>query len=316
LNASSSFRPTASIAALTARAALLRDIRQFFADRAVLEVHTPVLDRAGAVDPAIDCVAASANRQPMWLRTSPEFFHKRLLAAGAPDLYELGPVFRDGEQSRKHAVEFYLLEWYRRGLSALELMAEVAALVETVCPGRFSFKTVHYAELFATTLNIDVFAFHPDQALELLPEAVDLAPRLSRDDWLNLLLTHRIEPALPATQATFVYRYPASQAALAQLTAGDPRTAERFELYLGPLELANGYYELADAAEQQARFNNDQAERTRLGKTSPPIDQQLIAALNHGLPPVAGVALGFERLLMVQQGWNEISAAQAFGSAD
>ncbi|GAB1595947.1 EF-P lysine aminoacylase EpmA [Lysobacter sp. PAGU 2638] len=301
-----------------------RRIRDFMAARGVLEVETPVMSRAGNTDPNIASFAVDFSGRTdgaprtRWLRTSPEFALKRLLASGVGDCYELGRVFRDGEAGGRHNPEFTMLEWYRVGIDHVELAREVADLVEQCLAlvGRTArVDETTYGALFHSRLGIDA---HRDD-IEILRAAlgdVRIDPDgLSRDDWLDLLMTHRIQPTFAADTIHVVHDYPASQCALARVRDGDPAVAERFEIYLGPLELANGYHELTDAAEQRRRFDADIARRNMHGTAAVPRDDALLDALANGLPACAGVALGVDRLLMALQGTPRIADVLAFDFA-
>jgi lysyl-tRNA synthetase class 2 len=250
-----------------------------------------------------------------WLRTSPEFALKRLLAAGVGDCYELGRVFRDGEAGGRHNPEFTMLEWYRIGWDHQRLTDEVATLVNTALAlvGRSAtLRRVAWRELYRERLGIDPLSAS-DEALRHALGDVHIDPEgLKRDDWLDLLLTHRLQPSFAGNEMLAVYDYPASQAALARIRPGNPPVAERFELYLGPLELANGYHELTDPAEQRARFNRDIELRLTRGAPMPPIDENLLASLQSGLPDCAGVALGVDRLLMAMLQVTSIDSVLAF----
>lgn len=305
---------------LRQRAALYRLVRDFFAARGVLEVETPILSVAGNTDPAIDgFVARPAERpdgEPYWLRTSPEYPLKRLLAAGLGDCYELGRVFRAGESGRRHHPEFTMLEWYRVGWDHLRLADEVVELVGLALGsvGRaMPVCRISYRALFRDVTGLDPFTAG-DAELEAALEPFDVRGTLDRDDRLNLLLTHVVEPALPAERITVVHGFPPSQAALARIGPGGEDglpEAKRFEVWIGRMELANGYHELADAAEQRARFERDLARRRARGRALPPIDERLLAALEAGLPDCAGVALGVDRLLMAMLGRERIDAVLA-----
>ena len=269
------WRPSTGTEALAARAALLVEIRRFFGNRDVLEVTTPVLSGAGNTDPGIEPfeLAAGCTR---WLRTSPEYAMKRLLAAGSGDIYELGPVFRNGEAGRHHNPEFTLLEWYRVGWTYRQLMEEVAELV-CDCGARFGHQwrgvECSYRELLQRHAGIDPLAA-PDKDLRVRARELGLDPvgneGFQRDDWLDLLISHIVQPALPADTLTLVHDFPASQAALARIRPGEPPLAERFEAFLGKLELANGYQELTDAAEQRARFERENLRRAASGRRTAP----------------------------------------------
>jgi lysyl-tRNA synthetase class 2 len=303
------WRPTASIDALRLRAALYRRIRDFFHARGVLEVETPILSDAGNTDPNIESLRtrfdgpATAGARERWLRTSPEYPLKRLLAAGIGDCYELGRVFRDGEAGRRHNPEFTMLEWYRVGWDHHRLMDEVAALVGealALVDRAPSVRKRTYAEVFRDHAGVDPHHAPVESLRVALGDVRIDGEGLSRDDWLDLLLTHRIEPALAQSgRIELVHDFPASQAALSRIRPGDPPLAERFECYVDGIELANGYHELADAVEQRARFGADLAKRRARGRIEPPRDERLLAALASGLPDCAGVAMGVDRLLMV-----------------
>lgn len=315
------WRPSAGIEALRLRARLYATIRAFFAGRDVLEVETPVLSRAGNTDPNISSFhlefsgRTDGAPRTRWLRTSPEFPLKRLLAAGVGDCYELGRVFRDGEAGGRHNPEFTMLEWYRVGFGHHALMDETAQLVQDALAlvGRsLQYERLSYRELYSRHLGIDPLQADVPALQAALGDVVLDPAGLTRDDWLDLLMTHRLQPAFPRDQLLAVYDYPASQCALARIRADEPPVAERFELYLGPLELANGYHELLDAPEQRARFERDVAVRGARSQTAPPIDDALLAALGQGLPACAGVALGVDRLLMAMAGTDRIADVLAF----
>jgi elongation factor P--(R)-beta-lysine ligase len=320
------WRPTASPDALRMRAALNARIRDFFAAHGVLEVETPVLSRAGNTDPNIAPFALDFSGRTdgaprrRWLRTSPEFALKRLLAAGVGDCYELGRVFRDGEAGGRHNPEFTMLEWYRVGWDHRRLAAEVAELVGdalTLAGNSANLESIAYRELYHRELGIDPMTAEVDHLRNALGE-VEIDPDgLDRDDWLDLLMTHRLQPRFAPGRMLAVFDYPASQCALARLR-GEPDgtvVAERFELYLGPLELANGYHELRDPQEQGTRFDRDLAARARRGELQPPRDEALLAAMGAGLPECAGVALGVDRLLMAMLGTGRIADVLAFDFA-
>jgi len=312
------WQPTASREALELRAAMLSRIRRFFADRAVLEVTTPIVVRAPVTDVHLSSAHVTLpgdESAPRFLHTSPEYAMKRLLASGSGDIYQICPVVRGHERGRLHNPEFTLLEWYRTGFSLLDLMREVQALIEAVVelprPARF----VSYADAFQNTLRLDAHHAPLDTiracALERGLSAADTRI-LGRDALLEFLLSTVIAPGLGRGALTFLHRYPASQAALARLDPEDPRVALRFELYLDGIELANGFDELPDRAEQQARFEADLRERRARGLPALRIDERLLAALDHGLPRCCGVALGIDRLLMCAGGFAHIDSVLSF----
>lgn len=312
-------------AAARLRARLYTRIREFFAGRAVLEVETPIMSAAANTDPNIESFFTAfsghidAGPHKRWLRTSSEFAQKRLLAAGLGDCYELGRVFRDGEAGRRHNPEFSMLEWYRVGWNHRQLIDEAIELLIAVFDLVGKSPNVHkstYRDLFQAALDLDPFTADIAQLRSALGDVrVDMSG-LSRDAWLDLLLTHRIQPNFPPSRITVIFDYPASQCALAKIRNDDPAVAERFELYAGTHELANGYHELTDANEQRERFQRDNARRRVRGLRELPIDENLLAALARGMPDCAGVALGIERLLMAMSGTEDIRDVLAFAFVD
>jgi len=311
-------------AVLESRARLGALIREFFAQRGVLEVETPILSAAGNTDLHIEGFAtqfsgnAQAGARERFLRTSPEYPLKRLLAAGMGDCFELGRVFRNGEAGRSHNPEFTLLEWYRLGWDHRRLMDECGDLVRAamgLVARNAELNKTSYINWFMEELDLDPSS--ADEAALRAPLAeFGIEPHgLTRDDWLDLLITHRLQPALPRDRITLVYDYPATQCALAKIRGGDPPVAERFELYLGPHELANGYHELNDAAQQRARFERDNARRRERGLRELPVDDNLLAVLDD-LPECAGVALGVDRLLMCMLETDDIRDVLAFPFAE
>jgi lysyl-tRNA synthetase class 2 len=316
------WRPTASIEALRLRAALYARIRAFFAQRQVLEVETPMLSAAGNTDPNIRSFRSdytgpvSGGASARWLRTSPEFALKRLLAAGIGDCYELGRVFRDGEAGSRHNPEFTMLEWYRVGWTHRALIAEVAAVVFDALDlvGReMRVDEITYRELYRREFGFDAFTAPIETLRAPLADIEIDADGLTRDDWLDLLMTHRLQPDFPSDRLLFVYDYPATQCALARIRGtGDDAVAERFEAYLGVQELANGYHELRDPVEQRTRFERDLWRHRGRRSEAPAMDAALLAALENGLPDCAGVALGIERLLMAMSDARDIGDVIAF----
>jgi lysyl-tRNA synthetase class 2 len=310
------WRPTASLERLALRAALLADTRAFFAARRVLEVDTPALVTSAVTDVHIHSVTVEVGRPPaLFLHTSPEYAMKRLLAAGSGDIYQICHVARGFEQSRLHNTEFTLVEWYRLGFDLGALMDEVEALVRALCashPGlQRPAERCSYREVFMRHTGLDPFAATIPQLQGVVAHLGyrDTAPR---DELLDLIMGAVIGPALGQEALTFIYGYPASQAALARLDPQDPRTAQRFELYLAGIELANGFHELASADEQRLRFAEDLRERARRGLPVFPMDERLLAALAAGLPDCAGVALGFDRVLMLAAGAAHIHEVLPF----
>lgn len=312
------WQPAASLAALRARAALNADLRAFFARRGVLEVETAAFSWAAGPDPSLAPVAARIAGREGFLQTSPEFAMKRLLAAGSGDIYQLARVFRDDESGRHHNPEFTLLEWYRLGFDHHRLMAEVASLLSELLPReRFpaparmrTFEEVLRSEAGIDAASVDVAALHAALAEHEVPWPASLAG--DREALLDLLLGEVVGPALGHAGPDMVYDYPPGRAALARVHPGPPARAERFEVYLAGVELANGFHELTDAQEQRRRFEAELAVRRRLGLAQPALDEALLAALDHGLPACAGVALGVDRLLMIMLGAQRLDEVLAF----
>lgn len=315
----SEWRPSADIAMLRRRAALLADIRAFFAERGVMEVETPLLSACAATAPHLDSFAtryhgpgAPAGRT-LYLQTSPEYAMKRLLAAGSGPIYQITKAFRNGEAGRRHNPEFTLLEWYRPGFDYQALMTEVDALLQRVL-GTAPAQRLAYREVFQARLQLDPHSA-PLEALRQCARAhLHVANDLGdvRDDWLSLLWTHLIEPQLGTPDCpVFIHDYPATQAMLARVRPGTPPVAERFELYINGVELANGFQELQDAEEQRRRFDDDLSRRAALGLPALAVDDRLLTALSD-LPPCSGVALGVDRLLMVKTGAADLAQVLSF----
>lgn len=329
------WRPSASLETLRSRAALYATLRAFFAARSVLEIETPVLGARTVTDPHLDSletrVRTGTGTQTLFLQTSPEHAMKRLLAAGSGAIFQLGKAFRDAERGRRHNPEFTLLEWYRPGFDHHALMDEVDALLATTLGSRPALR-ITYGALFRQRLGIDPHGAS-ERALAEAARRSDLAVQgasLDRDGWLSLLMSHVLEPELGWERPTFVHDYPASQAALARLRedrqggtpsgapGGAPHAdepgwvAERFEVYVEGVELANGFHELADADEQRRRFEADRAWRAAAGMPTPALDERLLAALAHGIGDCAGVALGVDRLLMLRAGADRIDEVLTF----
>jgi lysyl-tRNA synthetase class 2 len=308
---------------LRQRADLLARVRAFFAARGVLEVDTPQLVNHAVTDVNIHSAEVRwprGDERPRYLHTSPEYAMKRLLAAGSEDIYQMCHVFRGEEQGPLHNSEFMIVEWYRRGWSFAALMVEVDELLRALL-GRASLaatRYLSYEQAFVETLGCNPLSDNGDELRAQgrragFDEALLL--RCDRDELLDLLMGACIGPRLGKDGPVFVHRYPASQAALARLDPGDARVALRFELYLRGVELANGFEELGDGPEQRARFASDQRLRAARNLPVPAMDEYLLAALSAGLPPCVGVALGFDRLLMLACNASAIDEVMAFTSA-
>ena len=300
---------------LRQRAQVLAQLRQFMAERGVLEAEVPCLGRTGVTDVHIEPLTTGVGADLRYLQTSPEFYLKRLLAAGSGPVYALGPAFRAEVHGRQHRCEFTLLEWYQLGLDHRQLSAEVAALVQRLAPDT-AVHSVSYAEAFEAALGFDPHEATAAQLAAAATERLDFnTPLDSPSDYLDLLFSHCVQPGL--LEPTLVLDYPVCQAALARLgtDGAGHAVAHRFELYWAGLELANGYFELRDAAEQRRRFTADNAERRRRGLPERPVDEALLAALEAGLPECSGVALGVDRLLMALWQEPDIARVRAFAES-
>ena len=315
------WRPGASLQTLRARAGMLADLRAHFAASGVLEVETPLVGHAAGTDPALQPLRTRYTGPgyppgiDLYLQTSPEFAMKRLLAAGSGPIYQICKAFRDGEAGRLHNPEFTILEWYRPGAGLPALIDEVAAVARLALDAPHLALECHsYESLFDSRLGIDVFAADASALREVAMRHRILGAEqlvLERDGWLDLLLSHLVQPGLGTDSLCFVTDYPASQAALARLNP-DRRTAARFELFHRGIELANGFDELTDSEQQAARFESDNCARRARGETPVRVDRHLLGAMQHGLPECAGVAVGLDRLLMLRLGLRDIDEVLGF----
>ena len=304
---------------------MLHRIRRYFHDNGTLEVDTPALSASAVSDVQIESIAATAtlSATPLYLHTSPEFHMKRLLAAGYPDIYSICRVFRDGEAGSKHQPEFTMLEWYRHGMGLNEIVADTVAVVAQALESSTAtdrIDIVEYCPAIQTVCGVDPFVSPVEALADAAGADDDLRASVGdhRDDWLDLLMSTRVIPSFSPDRLTVLQHYPASQAALARLSPENPQVADRFEVFIGPIELANGYVELTDAAEQRARMQHDQQRRKERGLPLRPIDEDLLAALKEGLPQCAGVAMGIERLQMLNDNTDDIRdvITFAFGGTD
>jgi elongation factor P--(R)-beta-lysine ligase len=316
-----SWQPTASIEVLKIRARVLQDIRAFFAARNVLEVETPILSSAAVTDVHLHSFKTRYRHADVYLHTSPEFFMKRLLAAGSGDIYQLCKVFRDDELGKNHSPEFSMLEWYRLGFDHHQLMAEMEDLFNRllqhfgVAPVNNPAVKTSYQHAFKQTLGVDPLTATVNELEHNARQhnvAVPIGMENDKDMWLDWLMVAAIAPAFAKDRLTFIYDYPVSQAALARVSDADQRVAHRFEMYFGELELANGFNELTDVAEQRKRFMQDNQQRLAKGLPAMPVDESFLAALESGMPLCAGVAVGLDRLLMVLLGKAQIRDVLSF----
>jgi lysyl-tRNA synthetase class 2 len=316
-----SWQPTAAIQTLQLRAHILAQIRAYFSVRSVLEVDTPALSIAAATDPAI--ASYTTQRRALgptclYLHTSPEFAMKRLLAAGSGDIYQICRVFRDDELGRWHQPEFTMLEWYRIGWDEFALMDEIESLLVAILSVRRRLgptQRMTYRDAFERTLATTPDAPAAQLEAALAARGIAVPPDLGHRGLADLALSFGVVPELPRDGLTFIYDYPADQAALARLKPQTPAVAARFEVFLDGIELANGFAELTDASEQRGRFEAECTDRRRAGVAATPIDERFLAALEHGLPECAGVALGLDRLVAIAAGLTGLDAAVSFAHA-
>jgi len=297
---------------------MLDATREFFRHRGVLEVETPILSAAAVSDPQIESLATQIAGMParVYLCPSPEYAMKRLLAAGSGDIYQICKVFRDAERGRWHNPEFTMLEWYRVGFDDAALMDEVEMLIgKLLAPVRRlkAAERLSYSAALQRHAGVDAFSSSDAELRDAsLRHGVACEAELDRDAKLDLLMGLVVGPRLGRENPCFICDYPASQAALARLRPAQPRVAARFELYLDGLELANGFHELVQPEEQRGRFTQDLALRRARGQVQPPLDENLLAALENGVPDCAGVALGFDRLVAIALGANRLADAMSF----
>ncbi|GAB0112544.1 EF-P lysine aminoacylase EpmA [Acidisoma sp. C75] len=317
---------------LKRRARLMAAVRAFFTARGYTEVETPYAVPAPGEEVHLSAfrterITPDGARHPLFLHTSPEFAMKRLLVAGAGPIFQLARVWRNGEGSHRHAAEFTMLEWYRPGATMADLIAETTELLRAVLPpvvtsqgvttdlGEIECLTL--AEAFRRHLGADLLGTAGDAAALAASAGVRLREGEDWEDLFFRLILGGIEPHLGQAHPTFLTHWPAAQAALARRDPADPRVAERFELFLCGMELANAFVELTDAAEQRARFEEDRARRLALyGDEGWPLDEDFLAALAHGMPPAAGIALGFDRLAMIASGADRIDQVQWLPEAE
>ena len=312
------WQSVAELESMKKRARMLQSIRAFFVERDVLEVDTPSLSASAATDLHIESFMTAMQRQSYYLHTSPEYPMKRLLASGYPSIYQICKVYRREEQGVFHNPEFTMLEWYRLGFDYKQLMDEVQDLLAALsveCGLIASSKKISYQQAFMQTLQIDPLNTTIDECRQCcLQQQIEIPQGMSDqhlDDWLDWILTQAVAPAFNQNGFTILYDYPASQCALATISE-DGSVAERFEVFYGELELANGFNELTDAKEQRARFESDKNKRQQAGLELMPIDENFLQALEAGFPKCAGVAIGLDRLLMVLTAKQAISDVLAF----
>ena len=312
------WQPTASVKNLLTRAKLLAEIRRFFPDRGLLEVETPVLSEFGVTDVHLATFSTEfispfgEQSKTLWLSTSPEYHMKRLLAAGSGPIFQIGKVFRNEEAGNRHNPEFTMLEWYRPHFDMYRLINEVDDLLQQIleCPPA---ESMSYQFAFQQYVGLDPLSADLSELAEKAKKHQLIgAENENRDTLLQFLFSTVVEPQIGQEAPVVVYHFPASQAALAQISSEDLRVAERFEFYYKGLEMANGFHELSDAREQLRRFQQDNLQREKMGLPVRVIDTRLLAALQAGIPNCSGVALGVDRLLMIAMGTESIKDVISF----
>jgi len=305
------WRPTASLEMLRLRAKLYQDIRNFFADRQVLEVETPILSTGSVPEPTIEPLYTNYSAKTrLFLQTSPELAMKRLLAAGSGAIFQITKAFRADEAGRWHNPEFSMLEWYQPGFNQLDLIKEVDEFFQTLLhcePAEY----LDYCNVFEQYTGLHPL-YTPLQQLQKYVKNIVNTQTLDRDSCLQLIISQQIETKLGQNCPTIIKDFPASQASLARNKADNPQLAERFEVYIQGIEVANGFYELTDPVEQRQRFNQDLAIRRKFNLPTHPLDEDFLAALEAGLPDCSGVAVGLDRLLMLLTGTKHIHEVLAF----
>jgi len=323
---SDTWRPTATNETLRKRAAMLASARTFFANRDVLEVESPIICGYSVTDPYIDSIGTDIGGQTCWLRSSPEYHMKRLLANGIGDIYQIAKVFRAGERGPRHEPEFTMIEWYRLGFELEEMIQETCELLFSISSEALrpitTYRQISYRDAFIDYCAIDPISASIDDlktsASNHLPEVVtaELIDSLGteRNEWLDLLASHLVYPQLNGPNLWVVHSYPADQAMLARLNPENGAIAERFEVFFCGLELANGFRELTDASLQAQRFEHDRLSRKARNRPDVQPDKGLLAALTHGMPECSGVAIGLDRLIMVAEGHQDIKTTLSFAA--
>lgn len=311
-----SWAPIASVEISKSRAGMLDRARDYFRDHDVLEVTTPALQKTAATDAGIASIEVNRGGRANFLHSSPEYSMKRMLAAGYPDIFQICNVFREGEFGHLHLPEFTMIEWYRSDFTLREIMQDALDLTASLLSNKQlpDAEFVSYASAFETTLSIDPLTASSTDLAETLAADQNLRNSIGddRDAWLDLAISTRVSEGFPSDRLTVLHHYPASQAALSRICPDDSRFADRFELFWGKIELANGFVELTDADEQLNRFAADNQKRSDAGLPVLEIDNELIDALRAGLPPCAGVALGLDRVLMINEDQNDVRNVTTF----
>ena len=307
------WHPSANVTVIQQRAKILSYIRHFFADKGVMEIDVPVIGAASVTDPHLDSLNLQINNAEYYLQTSPEFFMKRMLAAGFGDIYYLGKAFRQDESGKHHNPEFTMLEWYRLGFDEQQLIDEVIALVQGF-QKNIAVEIYAYGEIFERITGLNPYTADAFSLKSYAKTQIDFDWNDdNKSNWLDLIFSHVVEPQMQSGLIV-VYDYPQEQAALAKvgINKKGQKVAKRFECFLNGVELANGYWELTDANEQEKRFMADNISRKKMHKKEISPDEKLLAAIVHGIPECAGVALGVDRLIMGLCGTKRLAEVQTF----
>lgn len=312
------WQPTASIQNLLARAKIITEIRRFFTDRGLLEVETPILSEFNVTDVHLSTFGTefnspfSSQSKKLWLSTSPEYPMKRLLAAGSGAIFQICKVFRNEEAGKNHNPEFTMLEWYRPHFDMYRLINEVDDLLQQILDCEPA-ESMSYQFAFQEYVGIDPLSAPREMLIEKAKQHhLENAEQEDRDTLLQFLFSTVVEPKIGQNRPVAIYHFPATQAALAQISSEDHRVAERFEFYYKGIELANGFNELTDANEQRHRFEQDNRQREQLGLPTSQIDERFLSALKAGVPNCSGVALGVDRLIMIALNAENIKEVIAF----
>lgn len=312
------WQPSADIQHLLDRAKIIAEIRQFFTERGLLEVETPVLSEFGVTDLHLSTFNTEfvapfeAKSKTLWLSTSPEYHMKRLLAAGSGPIFQISKVFRNEEAGNRHNPEFTMLEWYRPHFNMHRLINEVDDLLQQIldCPPA---ESLSYQFAFQEYVGLDPLSAERQELVEMARKHHFMADdNEDRDTLLQFLFSEVVEPQIGQERPVAIYHFPSTQAALAQVSSEDQRVAERFEFYYKGLELANGFHELTDVREQRRRFEQDNRQREKRGLPIRAIDERFLAALEAGMPNSSGVALGVDRLVMIALGCSHINEVISF----
>ena len=324
MDSQADWRPTADHHTLQRRAAMLAAAREFFGQLNVMEVDTPLLCASSVTDPHIESIAVTQGTAAYWLRTSPEYHMKRLLAAGSGDIFQIGKAFRAGETGNRHQPEFTMIEWYRHDFGLEQMIAETCQLIMSLsahCESSIQdYERISYRDVFFNTIKLDPFNASTAELKSFClaskqtgcDEALAKSLGSYRSGWLDLIAGTVIYPALSGGKLWVIDNYPADQAMLARLDPEDSAIAERFEVFLNGLELANGFHELNDAKEQYQRFDTDRRHRKTANLPDMTIDSRLISALESGMPDCSGVAVGLDRVMMAAGNYTRISETMSF----